>query len=790
MGKMKKQTIICFLGLFIILGFGSMSVDVTAASTKSKTVKTQKQLDKALKNSKLKTIIIKSNAKQTFSIKKKNYKSKSIVLNAKKSTLNNSGAFKSISITSAKKLVQKGSVKKVTAKAKGFDLCFNSGAHTDSLTVYGDNSSVEFNKNSDVDSANIKGADVSLEFNKNAEVDSVNVKGDDASLEFNKNADVDSVDVKGDNAEVHIDDGSNVDQISFSGENSRIRDEENTKIEAEKSIVAIIDGSDTSTNVDLNDDGIYSSVVNRTDDSIELEIKDEKTNLPAGEVYSMDNSNLSDSSPLSDDNPLKKFGGMVKCGNICLEIHGCGQFSYMSTDEKVHGWYHNLATGTDYECYFIVDDYKVIVSHIENINFEKNYYGDAEFTITDLYDDGISFVSGNNVYGDMGIEYSLIYSDSGYQLEPGQEQVNVDNPLRVFSGATSTDNGVWLEIHGTGIFANMSGGNKIHGWYHNQNTGTDYECRFIVDDNSITVKRIPNTGYEKGFIGETSFDIVSANNNSIVLRCTSDVYGDKGVEYTFSSFDDSVNDQGQVSGEVNPDNPFIIFGGMVESNKGLNLEIHGQGTFASLSSGDHIHGWYHNINTGTDYECWFDVDGSKVIANRTENTGFERNYIDNATFEIVAQDGTSVTLKSTNNVYGDEGTVYTFSTAKNNPKDPQGPAFGEVNPNNPFIIFSGMVENDNGLNLEIHGCGPLVSCSYGDHIHGWYHNKKTGTDYECWFDVEGSSVTATRTENKGNERNYLGNATFEIVAYDSTSVTLKSTNDIYGDLGTIYTFSN
>ena len=610
-----KRLIIYMLAVAVLLGFSLSPLVAGAASAATKTVKTQKQLNAALKNSKVKTIIIKTSDSKTFRVSKKNYKTKKIILKAENATLQSKGKFYSIKVASGRKLMQRGSARMISAEAEDLNVVLDAGSHTDSLIVSGNDS------------------DVSV--NDNASVEDVSVDGDDATL--------------------HIDEGSRVEQIEVTGDHARIQDDESTSIEADEGIVAIIDESAADTNVALSSDGVYSSVINRTDETVDLKVEQEKIGLSAGEVYSMTDSAADVPSPLHEGNPFRKFDSMVKCGNICLEIHGAGSFSYLSSDERIHGWYHNLATGTDYECFFMINGSEIYAERVENTGFEKNYLGDAAFRITGQDEESVTLTSVNDVYGDNGAEYSLVYPTSGYQQVPGEDAVSDDNPFRIFRSETNTSNGLWLEIHGTGVFANMSSGNRIHGWYHNTNTGTDYECRFVFDGNSITVEHIENTGYEKNFMGETSFEVVSSDSDSVTLQSTSGVYGDEGTQYTFF-----VEKQGSDGGElegVNPDNPFAIFTSGTETIEGVRLEIHGKD---KISHGDRIHGWYHNANTDTDYECWFEFDGTSVVARRNENKTYERNYLGDATFEITAFDNNSVTLKSSSDIYGDKGTVYTF----------------------------------------------------------------------------------------------------------------------------------
>ena len=561
--------------------------------------------------------MIKTGAKKTFTIGKKKYTNKQIVLNAGKATLKNRGALKSVTVASGKELVQNGYAEKITTKAKGVNVVFNAGARAGSLTVAGNDSTVDLKKKSSVRTLKIKGKE----------------------------------------AGVHIGKRSTVKNVLITGKDARIQDDDNTNIKAENSFTAMVNGSSTVTDVDLDGEGIYSSVINRTGKSIDLEIDEDAVELSPGEVYSM-------------TNPFKKFSGMLKCGNVCLEVHGSGNPLKWTKKKKVHGWYHNIATGTDYECYYISKNSVITVKRIKNKNYERNYLGNARFKIVGHDDDSITLASANNKYGDKGTKYTFINAESSYQRDPGKDPVSTGNPLRLFGGFTNTDKGVCLAIHGTGVFANMSGGNMIHGWYLNTNTGTEYECWFVVNGNCIAVSHIENTRCEKNFLGEASFEIVSANNGGIVLRSTNSVYGDEGTEYTFSNgtmatpqTPPQAPPQTPGTSAVDPNNPFIIFSGIAVSGKGLNLEIHGNGPAADLSEGNRIHGWYRNTNTGTEYECWFVVDNNSVTAVKNEDQMNERNYCGDATFEITAHDNTGVTLKSTCNTYGDEGTEYTFKAS-------------------------------------------------------------------------------------------------------------------------------
>lgn len=545
----------------------------------------------------------------------------------------------------------------------------------------------------------------------------------------------------------------------------RLMSYEETDIEADAGADIILKAGAEDTEVDI-DTSQYTSVVNYSKDNVTAEVNDEDKILKSGEVYSTGEVDETTSNPVDIDSPFTKISGIQKVKGLTLEIHGYGQFAGMTTAEGVHGWYHNNGTGTDYECRYAIDGDKVIVQHISNVNFENKYLGDAEFTIAEITDEYIELVSCNDVYGDNGTSYTLYFGD-GTAKDDGT--VNASNPLSIFSGLAG-DYPVSMEIHGCGDYAYMSHGNSIHGWYYNSKTDTQYECVLEVEGTIVTAEKIDNP-YNKNYMGDAVFEIAASDSTSVEMRSCSNIYGDEGKVYSFTA-DADVSRK-----PVDDSNPLVIFSGMVSSDI-LNLEIHGSGEFSDYSYGNSIHGWYHNTKTGTDYECRFKVNGSKVVADYIDNKNYNRNYLGKATFVIVGHTETSVTLKSTSNIYGDEGKTYTFKAPKKVQENTDSAS-------TPLGIFYESVHNSE-LPLLIHGCGKYSYMSKGNSIHGWYKNPSTDTAYECRYVVEGNHIDVTYIKNANHEKNYLGNAEFEIVSYDSRTVTIKSLNNVYGDKGKEY----
>lgn len=138
----------------------SAPTDVYAAA-KTVTVSTQKDLNAALKDNKVKKIIIKSPAKKSFTVKKGSYQKKILIVNGAKLNVTNAGKFKSVTIKDALKYTEtaRNNAVKVTddkltlvidsdAAVRSVDLA-KAGAK-DSLVVNGTLNALNVTKKSDV----------------------------------------------------------------------------------------------------------------------------------------------------------------------------------------------------------------------------------------------------------------------------------------------------------------------------------------------------------------------------------------------------------------------------------------------------------------------------------------------------------------------------------------------------------------------------------------------------------------------------------------------------------------
>ncbi len=109
--RMAKKLTACILSVSMV--FGGMAAGVPkeaqAAAKKSVTVTEQAELNQALKSSRVSKITVKTKKAVSLTVKKGDYKDKTLVLSGKKITLQNTGRFQKISIHDAKQFTEKAS---------------------------------------------------------------------------------------------------------------------------------------------------------------------------------------------------------------------------------------------------------------------------------------------------------------------------------------------------------------------------------------------------------------------------------------------------------------------------------------------------------------------------------------------------------------------------------------------------------------------------------------------------------------------------------------------------------
>ena len=142
------RIVMCFILCFFLAAYVT---PVYAASKKTATVATQKQLDKAINNSNVTTIKIATSKAVTFKIpNKKNLKKKSLIVNAKKASIKNYATFKSIRLdgSSIAKFEEHGKDNTIVANVSTLNLSLSSKSTLKKLTVNSTKGSIKIAKSS------------------------------------------------------------------------------------------------------------------------------------------------------------------------------------------------------------------------------------------------------------------------------------------------------------------------------------------------------------------------------------------------------------------------------------------------------------------------------------------------------------------------------------------------------------------------------------------------------------------------------------------------------------------
>ena len=135
---MRKNKLVTkvFAGMMVtalVLQSTPMAAVSTQAAQKV-VIKTQKQLDAALKNKKVTAIEIRTTSGTTFSIKSGTY-NKSIEVNSTKAKVVNNGKFKSVTVKNANSFTEKADNNKINITDKSLNLNVAKGADNSKITV-------------------------------------------------------------------------------------------------------------------------------------------------------------------------------------------------------------------------------------------------------------------------------------------------------------------------------------------------------------------------------------------------------------------------------------------------------------------------------------------------------------------------------------------------------------------------------------------------------------------------------------------------------------------------------
>lgn len=133
MRQRTKRLLAVLLAMVLVLT--GIPIQTQAAEKVAVTVKTQKDLEKALENKNVKKITINADKEKTFTIKKGNYSGKTIVVNGAKLTVKNNGKVNSVLIKDAKKYVENASGNTIKVTDKQLTLKVGKKAEVKKITL-------------------------------------------------------------------------------------------------------------------------------------------------------------------------------------------------------------------------------------------------------------------------------------------------------------------------------------------------------------------------------------------------------------------------------------------------------------------------------------------------------------------------------------------------------------------------------------------------------------------------------------------------------------------------------
>ena len=167
---------------------------MASAAVRTVTVSTQKQLDRALKNNKVKSIVIKTDKPVKFTIGASSYAKKSLTVNAPKATVNNRGDFKKITLQDGKKFTEHGAGNRIIiSDPNSLKLVAGKNAEVARVTVTSKEGKITIGGKGSVSAVNVKDA-ATLAVNPGTTLEAITVKAD-ATIKVATGAQVGSVQV-------------------------------------------------------------------------------------------------------------------------------------------------------------------------------------------------------------------------------------------------------------------------------------------------------------------------------------------------------------------------------------------------------------------------------------------------------------------------------------------------------------------------------------------------------------------------------------------------------------------
>ncbi len=157
--KNKKVTQL-FAGLMVtaLVVTGIVPPTTAMAATKTVTIKTQAQLEAALKDKKVTQIVIKTSKGAKFTIKDGDYGKKSLIVSSPKATVNNYGDFKKVELRDAKTVYDRGDGNSIVVKDTNSLKLYAGKQSTDAkITISAKGGKINIVNNGSVDAINVKG---------------------------------------------------------------------------------------------------------------------------------------------------------------------------------------------------------------------------------------------------------------------------------------------------------------------------------------------------------------------------------------------------------------------------------------------------------------------------------------------------------------------------------------------------------------------------------------------------------------------------------------------------------
>ena len=167
---------------------------MASAAVRTVTVSTQKQLNRALKNNKVKSIVIKTDKPVKFTIGATSYAKKSLTVNAPEATVNNRGDFKKITVQDGKKFTDHGEGNQITiSDPNSLKFVAGKNAEVASVTVTSKEGKISIGGKGSVSAVNVEDA-ATLAVKAGTTLEAVTVQAD-ATIEVAAGAHVGNVQV-------------------------------------------------------------------------------------------------------------------------------------------------------------------------------------------------------------------------------------------------------------------------------------------------------------------------------------------------------------------------------------------------------------------------------------------------------------------------------------------------------------------------------------------------------------------------------------------------------------------